>query len=303
MTGLLLAVGACGDRGRPPYEPSVAPAPAAASVAAADGPGARDHLDEPGPDAPCSMRGKCPSDDLTRVSTGLDTAGWARLRQRAETGLVAVRMAGTSVTVDDACSLPGRYAQVQAAADGPARLWSADRLVFVPEEISGCEAATHAVAAFIVDARGAEAIVLPLPCTSTAPGTPSPGCIAVGLDDVERKARATAAFDRASAAANRGDAREALPDLLEVAALVPAGPAYGNLARGLEFLTSTEFGGCRWLADARVAAHTLDASFAVRPDEAQLQPLQHERDDCETRPSLSTCFGDRFVPGEGGNCW
>ncbi|MFV8750417.1 hypothetical protein ACNOYE_07685 [Nannocystaceae bacterium ST9] len=259
------------------------------------------------PDGPCHMAGlRCPSADLPRFAGQLDAAGWQRLHRLALERIVAVDFRSGRVQLVESCRLPGHYHEGAKAPQSPGRAWSADRLAFLPSEPSGCETATHFVAAFAIhDREGeSEAIALPLPCPPLGSGKPR-GCIGAGLDDDAREALARERWMAAEPMMRYSESQEsALPVLVELAALLPIASSYALLAEHLRIVGAEPYGGCLWQADAELSAHALDPNFSTRYELARGRPRpQHELRDCATRPSLLTCFPDQFVPGEGGNCW
>lgn len=246
-------------------------------------------------EGPCRMVGSCPAFDLPRVGPELDRAGWASLRSVAQSGVVGVREEGGRVFVDEDCRLPGGYVELARAPESPGSGWSATRLVFVPEEVSDCPRATHAIASFAVPDGGGvgEAIALPLPCRGEV-------CFEPG-DEAERNARARERFEKVPAAIESGRNAEVLLDLFALAAVVPGLPTYSNLATGLRFIDAENVGGCFVVSEAEHAATRFDPS--VSAEDVGAPELSHEARGCRARPSFSTCFPELFVGGEGGNCW
>ncbi|PRP98100.1 hypothetical protein ENSA5_30850 [Enhygromyxa salina] len=256
----------------------------------------------------CSMAGQaCPSAGLPRFGAQLDAEGWTRLRALAGQGLVAVVLAEDGrkvekVELDEGCRPPGRYHEAVAAPESPGRAWASDRLAFAPDELGGCARATHFVASFAVrgDADG-EAVALPLPCPPLGSGTPR-ACIGAGLDDPAREALARSKWALAEPLIEREDwagFEAAVAPLVELAALMPSAWSYEALAGHLRFLDHERHGGCLWSAEASFAAQALRSGPGAEPRVAP----DHEHLDCETRPSLLTCFPERFTPGTGDNCW
>src|SRR5690606_15357899 len=248
-----------------------------------------------------------PSSSLRQFTTELDADGWARLRARAEQGMIAVAL-GDRVRLVDACELPGRYHEAAAGPDSPGRAWIGDRLVLLPDEARDCGPATHFVAGFAIrgEADGA-AIVFPLPCPPLGSGKPR-GCIGAGLVDDARKAAAQALWQQAEPLLEQEEydtLARAIPLILEMAALAPEAWSYVKLVDALRFLSQEHHGGCSWLAEAAFAAHSLHPKFEASMIDLSRGRLglSHEQLDCATRPSLLTCFPGRFVPGEGNNCW
>ena len=276
-------------------------------------PGAAGHLSEsehPG-SRRCTVAGSpCPSQQLLRVSSELGGDGWRRLRALAERGrgMVALAVSNDRVEIIEGCQLPGRYHEAVAAPDSPGRAWGADRLSFTPGEPRGCERATHVVASFAIrDELDGEAIVLPLPCPPLGRGKPPVGCIGAGLDDAARKAAARERWELGRSATvemKHEELASTLPGMLELAALMPEAAAYVALAKHLSYLDSERYGGCLWYADAARSAHLLDPEFVPSESLVRQRPaLSHEIEECHARPSLLTCFPQRYTPGYGGNCW
>jgi hypothetical protein len=291
----MLALGSC-DQGSAAVPPSTV---------------ASDELPNPDvlscdPPLECSMAGqRCPSSSLPSFAAELDAAGWTRLRELAERGPVAVVL-GERVELVESCRLPGRYHEAAAAPESPGRAWSSDRLVLLPDEPRDCGRATHFVASFAIrDETDGHAIALPLPCPPLGGETPS-GCIGAGLDDEARTAAARSRWERAKPLLDEYEYEtldQAIPLVLEIAALMPGAWSYVNIAVALRFLGQGQHGGCLWLAEAELAAQTLHPEHRVLDlSNGRLAP-SHEYPDCNTQPSLLTCFPERFEPGRGDNCW
>lgn len=247
----------------------------------------------------------CPSSELPRFSTELDAAGWTNLRRLAERSMVAV-VIGERVELIESCRLPGRYHEAAAAPESPGRAWASDRLVFLPDEPHECDRATHFVASFAI--RGEHdgvAIALPLPCPPLGSGPPR-GCIGAGLDDRAREAAIKSRYEQAEPLLQRyedEDLDAAIPLVLEMAALMPSAWSYVNIVHVLRFLRQEQHGGCLWFAEAELAAQTLHPEHqALDLSGGRLAP-SHAYPDCNTRPSLLTCFPEHFVPGVGDNHW
>jgi hypothetical protein len=301
---VLLGAGSCGPASTPPVERAAqSESPSPGSEATPER-GVPEREEDNDPDRPCTMQGRCPAEDLPRFGDALSIAGWARLQEVARRRAVAVRIDGARVRIEEDCELPGEYVEVVRAPESPGRGWASTRLVYTPDEVPACGRATHVVAAFaLVDgAERGEAIALPLPCPAVGARATSKHCIGAGLDEADRKAAAQQRWDHTMPAVQSGQPRTVLAELTEMAALYPGLSTYQALALGLGFLASTEFGGCLWLSEAELAAQQFDPE--ARTGDAPPRPvLQHEIQDCRTRPSLMTCFPERFTPGKGGNCW
>lgn len=248
-------------------------------------------------EAPCRMVGDCPAAGLARVGAQLDVAGWGTLRSLAKTGLVGLELRGGAVRVDESCRLPGEYVEVARAGRSPGSAWSGSRLVFVPDELTTCPAATHVVAAFAVrdGASQGEAVLLPLPCRGDV-------CFESG-GAAQRRTSAEARYDKIQPALSAGEFAEVLPDLFEFAALFPEPAGYATLARGARIIDREDVGGCFVVGEAEYAADRLDPGSPTSSERPPRPVLEHEPVECRTRPSFTTCFPDLFVPGEGGNCW
>jgi hypothetical protein len=256
----------------------------------------------------CTMAGQaCPSSSLPRISSELDKTGWTRLRALAEQGVVAVVL-GERVELVEACRLPGQYHEGVAAPDSPGRAWSSARLVFVPDELSGasCSRATHFVASFAISGEAdGEAIILPLPCPPLGTGKVAKGCIGAGLDDAARKLTAEPLWNRAETLLDNREMDQALPLVLDIAALIPDGWGYMQLLEALRPLDHEGHGGCLWLSEAAFAVHVMlpDHRISIVDiSKGRITP-SHDYPICDTQPSLLTCFPGRFIPGTGNNCW
>jgi hypothetical protein len=299
---VIMVVGSCDAGSRAP-EPEPPPASTTAPVPEAEQANPNPHDGEP--PLSCSMAGqKCPSSKLPQFSRELDAAGWTQLRELAESGPVAVVL-GEPVELVEGCRLPGRYHEAAAAPESPGRAWSSDRLVFLPDEVRECDRATHFVASFAI--RGdndAIAIALPLPCPLGG-GKPK-GCIGAGLDAAAREAASKSRWQQAEPLLEQYEYEtldQALPLVLEIGALLPSAWSYVTVVDALRFLRQQQHGGCLWFAEAEFAAQTLHPEHeALELANGRLAP-SHEYPDCNTRPSLLTCFPEYFVPGIGDNCW
>src|SRR5690606_18899520 len=149
---LALVVGSCGSSSRAPQAEADRPTATSSTATQTQTESSTEEpFEQPFSDPPplsCTMAGDpCPSSSLRQFTTELDADGWARLRARAEQGMIAVAL-GDRVRLVDACELPGRYHEAAAGPDSPGRAWIGDRLVLLPDEARDCGPATHFVAGF-----------------------------------------------------------------------------------------------------------------------------------------------------------
>lgn len=263
----------------------------------------------PSDESPCSVWWQsCLSDQLPNLADELGASEWRSVQTVAGQQLVAVRIAGNDAVLEPNCRIPGRYHEPVAAPDSPGRAWVSDRLLFRPDELEGCETATHLVAAFAMAEHrrpSAQAVALPLPCPPLGLSEVPRGCIGEGLSDEARTDAAERLIERYYELDGSDDVSTSTALALEIAALLPGSSSALFLARHLRpLLRDSQYGGCLLLSEAEFLAQAYDPTHMSSIDLSggRLAP-DREQYRCETRPSFSTCFPLQYKPGEGRNCW
>lgn len=263
----------------------------------------------PSGDQPCSVWWQaCLAEQLPNLAEELDGSEWRWVEMLAAKQLVAVRIAGDDASLAPACRIPGRYHEPVAAPDSPGRAWLADRLLFQPDELEGCETATHLVAAFAISEQErppAQAVAVPLPCPPLGRGEVPRGCVGEGLTDDARTEAAERLAERYFELLVSEDVFMSTAVALEIAALLPGPNSAPFLAEHFRpLLRDSNYGGCLLLSEAEYLAKAYDPTYEPSIDLSggRITPSR-ERYSCETRPSFSTCFPIQHKPGEGMNCW
>lgn len=229
-----------------------------------------------------------------------------RLEQGLSRGSVAVEHDPGGTRVVEDCALDGTYTEVVGEA-GSGRFWATNRVLFLMTEISGpCQTATHVVAAFAKRGTRSGAILVPLPCPSTAEERPAPGCVGRGLTGPERRARALALIESTKADPTRGSAPWPPGIALGSYALQPD-HYEGYASLNLNFYT------CSLRPQVWFVLNNYE-----RPDSPRFNPpmlIASARDleaipayqmrgtGCDDRPPFLECFPELFDPAPAEGCW
>lgn len=241
------------------------------------------------------MQLTCPRASAWGESDAINSASLQEENQKTSQQLLEASRAGTvvvvfwdgAVRVLDTCKLAGPYTEVAGEA-GSGRFWASHRTLFRPGELSeGCAAATHSVAAFAVGTSGAfSAILIPLPCPSTADARPAEGCVGRGLTGPER-------LERALKLRKRGSSTSPVSEAFEAYAL------FSEDRTGRDFLHGLA---SRQDADCSMSGQVSALGFQV---ELPTIDLQRSWDECEYQPAYLGCFPGLFdpAPGEPHGCW
>jgi hypothetical protein len=221
-------------------------------------------------------------------------------------GSVAVEHDPGGTRVVEGCALDGTYTEVVGEA-GSGRFWATNRVLFLMTEISEpCETATHVVAAFAEKGARSGAILVPLPCPSTADERPAPGCVGRGLTGPERRARALALSESAKADPTLVSAPWPPGIALESYALQPD-HYEGYASLNLNFYTCS----------LRPQVWFVRNNYK-RPDTPRFDPpmliasagdleavpeYQAGGTGCDDRPPFLECFPELFDPEAAEGCW